>query len=242
MWLNKQQLMNHNFIFSENMKMSDVVSSNPKLMLTLSRFGIELGFGDHSIKEVCERAKVSPLFFTLICNIYSNQDFIPTLDDLKSVDCNSLLSYLSESHKYYVNERLPHIEFHLNRIIEACPERFAKTLDRFFKEYKSEVTKHFSYEEVTVFPYIIALNNKDKNSNFTISEFKSSHTNIEDKLSDLMNILIKYLPANIFPKERIEISLDIMDLSSDLSSHTIVEERILVPFVELLEYNNYESQ
>ena len=57
-----------------------------------------------------------------------------------------------------------------------------------------------------------------------------------------MNILIKYLPANIFPKERIEISLDIMDLSSDLNCHTLVEERVLVPFVELLESKCYENK
>ena len=51
----------------------------------------------------------------------------------------------------------------------------------------------------------------------------------------LKNILIKYLPANVFPKERIEISLDIMEVTSDLRSHTLVEERILVPFVEMME-------
>ena len=57
-----------------------------------------------------------------------------------------------------------------------------------------------------------------------------------------MNILIKYLPAEIFPKERIEISFDIMDLSSDLNRHTRVEERVLVPFVELLESKCYENK
>ena len=56
-----------------------------------------------------------------------------------------------------------------------------------------------------------------------------------------MNILIKYLPAEIFPKERIEISLDIVDLSSDLECHTLVEERVLVPFVELLEKQCHEN-
>ena len=70
---------------------------------------------------------------------------------------------------------------------------------------------------------------------FSIHEFESNHSNIEDKLNDLMNILIKYLPANIFPKERIEISLDIMEVTSDLSCHTLVEERVLVPFVEMME-------
>ena len=221
--------------FSENSKMAEVVISNPKLLLTLSRFGIELGFGDHSVKEVCDKAKVSPSFFLLICNLYSNSDFIPSQDDIRSVDAYTILSYLSESHKYYLEERLPHIELHLRRIVEDCPAKFCNTINRFFNEYKDEVESHFKYEEDVVFPYIKSLCNKTLSPDFSISEFKSNHSNIEDKLSDLMNILIKYLPANVFPKERIEISLDIMEVTSDLRSHTLVEERILVPFVEMME-------
>ena len=215
--------------------MAEVVISNPKLLLTLSRFGIELGFGDHSVKEVCDKANVSPSFFLLICNLYSNSDFIPSQDDIRSVDAYTILSYLSESHKYYLEERLPHIELHLRRIVEDCPAKFCNTINRFFNEYKDEVESHFKYEEDVVFPYIKSLCNKTLSPDFSISEFKSNHSNIEDKLNDLMNILIKYLPANVFPKERIEISLDIMEVTSDLRSHTLVEERILVPFVEMME-------
>lgn len=228
--------------FSENTKMAELVISNPKLMLTLSRFGIELGFGDHSVKEVCNNANVNSSFFLLICNLYTNSDYVPSSDELNSVDVSTILSYLSVSHKYYVEERIPHIEHHLNRIIEACPERFGNTLQRFFKEYKKEVESHFKYEEETVFPYINSLFDNSAENKFSIHEFKSNHSNIEDKLDDLMNILIKYLPADIFPKERIEISLDIMDLSSDLNCHTFVEERVLVPFVELLESKSYENK
>ena len=221
--------------FAENTKMAELVISNPKLMLTLSRFGIELGFGDHNVKEVCEKANVSPSFFLLICNLYSNHDFIPSQEDIKSVDADAILAYLSESHKYYLEERLPHIESHLKRIVDACPARYGNTINGFFNEYKDEVEGHFKYEENVVFPYIKSLYDKTIKPNFSISEFKSNHSNIEDKLNDLMNILIKYLPANIFPKERIEISLDIMEVTSDLSCHTLVEERVLVPFVEMME-------
>lgn len=224
-----------NSFFTENTKMAELVISNPTLMLTLSRFGIELGFGDQNVKEVCEKANVSPLFFLLICNLYSNPEFVPSKEDIKSVEANAILSYLSESHKYYLKERLPHIESHLKRIVEACPARYGNTINRFFNEYKDEVESHFKYEEEVVFPYIKSLCNNALTSNFSIREFESNHSNIEDKLNDLMNILIKYLPANIFPKERIEISLDIMEVTSDLSCHTLVEERVLVPFVEMME-------
>lgn len=227
--------MSTNIILSENTKMAELVISNPKLLLTLSRFGIELGFGDNSVKEVCKKSNISPSFFLLVCNLYLYPDFIPSRDDIKMVDVSTLLSYLSESHKYYVEERLPHIEFHLKRIIDACPDKFGNTINRFFSEYKDEVSNHFKYEENVVFPYINSLYNKSQKPEFTISEFKSNHSNIEDKLNDLMNILIKYLPSNIFPKERVEISIDIMEITSDLNCHTLVEERILVPLVEMME-------
>ena len=129
----------------------------------------------------------------------------------------------------------------MERIIKACPNKFGNTINRFFAEYKKEVANHFCYEEFTVFPYINSLASKTIDKQFSIHEFESNHSNIEDKLGDLMSILIKYLPAEIFPKERIEISLDIMDLSSDLRCHTIVEERVLVPFVELLEKQCHEN-
>lgn len=223
------------------MKMSELVIANPKLMLMLPRLGMELGFGDHSVKEVCEKAGVFPSFFLLICNVYSHEDFKPCSNDLKFVNTNILILYLLASHKYYLEERLPHIEFHLNKIIEACIPKFGKTLKRFFEEYKNEVIKHFDYEEKTVFPYMKSLNENSPYSDYKISQFKLNHSNIEDKLNDLMNILIKYLPPNVFTKERIEISLDIKELSSDLNNHTLIEERILIPYVESLEKKYHEK-
>ena len=51
----------------------------------------------------------------------------------------------------------------------------------------------------------------------------------------MMNILLKYLPGDILPKERVEISLDIMELSDDLNRHSVIEDHILIPYVESLE-------
>ena len=118
---------------SENTKMAELILSNPNLMLTLSRFGIELGFGDSLVKDVCKKADVNTAFFLLICNLYTDQNFIPAADDINSVNINTLLSYLSQSHKYYVEERIPHIENHLNRIVESCPKKFGVTIERFSK-------------------------------------------------------------------------------------------------------------
>ncbi|MBQ3844047.1 MAG: hemerythrin domain-containing protein [Bacteroidales bacterium] len=222
-------------IFSENMKMADLVLGNSKLLLMFPRFGMNLGFGDHSIAEVCAMNNVSAPFFLMICNVYCNNDYTPSLEDIASVDLKALINYLLESHKYYLHERLPHIEEHLDHIINACIPKYGNMLRRFFQEYKNEVVDHFIYEEKNVFPYMEQLANQDVKTDYKIKVFHENHTNIEDKLSDLMNILVKYLPADVFPKERIEIALDINELSADLMSHALIEERVLIPFVESLE-------
>lgn len=222
-------------LFSGNMKMADLVLGNSKLLLMFPRFGMDLGFGDHSIAEVCAMNNVNTTFFLMICNVYCNNDYTPSPDDIAAVDLKALVNYLLESHKYYLNERLPHIEEHLNHIINACNPKYGKMLHRFFEEYKNEVVDHFIYEEKKVFPYLQQLVNQNVKTDYKIKVFHENHTNIEDKLSDLMNILVKYLPADVFPKERIEIALDINELSADLMSHALIEERILIPFVESLE-------
>ena len=215
--------------------MADLVLGNSKLLLMLPRFGMNLGFGDHSIAEVCAMNNVSAPFFLMICNVYCNNDYTPSPDDIASVDLKALVNYLLESHKYYLNERLPHIEEHLDHIINACNPKYGNMLRRFFEEYKNEVVDHFVYEEQNVFPYLQQIVNQNVKTDYKIRVFHENHTNIEDKLSDLMNILVKYLPADVFPKERIEIALDINELSADLMSHALIEERILIPFVESLE-------
>ncbi len=221
--------------FSPNTKLYDIISSNPKFLHLLSRFGIALGFGDHSVKEVCESNHVSTDLFLLICKVYADDSYIPQLADFEHFDMDGLLPYLLQSHRYYMDERFPHLEEHLSHIIKAAQPKYAKLLERFYDEYQSEVDKHFKYEEDTVFPYIEALRAGKSDKHFRIAEFKRNHSNIEDTLDDLMNILLKYLPGDILPKERIEISYDIMELSVDLVLHTRIEERVLIPYVEFLE-------
>ena len=61
------------------------------------------------------------------------------------------------------------------------------------------------------------------------------HDNIEDKLSDLTQIIFKYLPGNVSPEDSIDVVFDIFQLSADLNKHALIEDRILVPYVEMLE-------
>lgn len=222
--------------FSKEAKLAELLAGNRSLLQLLSRFGIELGFGDRSVEEVCRMNNVSADLFLTICEIYADSEFMPVQSELQQIDMSGLLPYLKASHRYYLDERFPHLEDHFQRIIEACGSKYGPMLRHFYDEYKQEVMQHIQYyEEEVVFPYIEALREGQRPYSYRIDEFRHNHTNIQDVLDDMMNILLKYLPGDILPKERIEISLDIMELSDDLNRHSIIEDHILIPYVESLE-------
>ena len=222
--------------FMKDTKFAELMTEDRRLLQLLPRFGIGLGFGDRSVAQVCQTNQVNTELFLMICEVYSNGRYRPGKEELQKIDLGNLLSYLKASHRYYLDERFPHIEEHLQHIIEACGKKYGPMLGHFYDEYKQEVMRHIQYyEEEVVFPYIETLLGGQRTSSYNINEFEHNHTNIQDCLDDMMNILLKYLPGDILPKERIEISLDIMELSDDLNRHSLIEDRILTPYVELLE-------
>ncbi len=220
--------------FSEKSKLYELIATNPKLLPLLSRFGILLGFGDRSVDEVCRQNQVSTRLFLVVCSLHFDPDTPVRMTAPDDADLSCLLSYLNASHRAYLEEHFPHIEMHLNRIIEAAGPKYGNMLVHFYNEYKREMVKHFKYEEEVVFPYIAALR-EGQSTDYSIDQFRHNHSNIEDALEDMTNILIKYLPGDILPSERISIATDIMELSIDLNVHSLIEEHLLVPFVESLE-------
>lgn len=54
----------------------------------------------------------------------------------------------------------------------------------------------WNYEDKVTFPYVLKLLNGEKVSNYTIAVFRNHHNDIESKLVELENILIKYYPDN----------------------------------------------
>jgi len=228
-------------MFSGKMKLADVISANHNLIFMLPRLGIPLGFGDKSVAEVCAKYNVPLDFFLLVCNVYTYDCYVPDKDKVVVVDMRLLIPYLRASHNYYLRERLPHIEQHLNIIVAEAEKKYGTVLKRFFEEYKNEVFEHFLYEEDVVFPYIESLISNNPDSAYHIKDYEKAHSNIEDKLNDLLQIIFKYLPGNISSVDSVEVVFDIFQLSSDLNKHSLIEEKILVPYVEFLEKSIYEQ-
>jgi regulator of cell morphogenesis and NO signaling len=227
-------MMKSRLLSSETL-LSDLITAHPSLLTLLTRLGISLGFGDRSIQDVCEESGVDTAFFLLICNVYTFNNYVPSTAAILGTDMTGLVPYLERSHKYYVDKRLPHIESHLDAIAQKLNGRIGQVFIRFFKEYKCEVIDHFVHEEEDVFPHIRALMNGERDSTYRIGEFVRTHSDIEGKLDDLLNIVFKYLPPQVDDDNVLDVVYDILRLSEDLKKHTFIEERIMVPMVMHLE-------
>ena len=222
-------------LFSSESRLSDLITAHPSLLTLLTRLGISLGFGDRSIADVCEQSGVDTSFFLLICNVYTFNNYVPSTATILGTDMMGLVPYLERSHKYYVDKRLPHIERHLDAIAQKLNGRIGQVFISFFKEYKKEVVAHFVHEEKDVFPHILALLNGNQDTSYSIGEFLDSHSDIEGKLDDLLNIVFKYLPPQVDDENVLDVVYDILMLSEDLKKHTFIEEKIMVPLVKHLE-------
>lgn len=211
------------------MKLADLVAANCNIILLLPRFGIRLGFGDRSVLDVCAEFRIPSDFFLLICNIYTYDDYFPDPDELALIDMSPLVPYLRASHRYYIEERIPHLERHLLHITEGVGERSATALRKYFEDYKHEVEEHFRLEERDLFPALDALRPGERLSKSALARYADSHGHIKDKLSDLTRILYKYIPGSNLTEELVELVFGFLQLSADLEKHTLIEDRLLLP-------------
>lgn len=216
---------------SENM--SDLVSNNYRILLVMSRFGIGLGFGDKSIGEVCTENNVDTNTFLAVINMLLDSDRMPEYDS-SVVLPESLLTYLSNAHKYFLDFRLPGIRADLVSVLGKPQDELTKAVIRYFDEYVEEVQKHMRYEEETVFPYVRSLLDGDYNSKYNISIFRKNHDQVESRLSEFKKILIKYYPAQSTNRLN-SVLFDIFNCENDLASHNAIEDQMFIPVIMDLE-------
>lgn len=231
---------------TRNMKMADVIHLNYLLLPIINRFNINLGFGDKTVEEVCIENKVNIDFFVEIVNAFHDKNYFPKTH-LKSFSIELIIDYLRKTHRFYRNEKVPEIAAWMDKLTAKCssqPENVT-LLKNFFAEYKTELESHTQKEEDIVYPYIeelkLALEAQqvsrefyDRMKSYSILNYENEHDDMEAKLYDLKNIIIKYLPPvkyNLCNK----ILVELFKLEADLNDHSRIEEKILVPKVVEME-------
>ena len=208
-------------------KMILLIRDNYSILQTLGAFGISLGFGDKTVKDVCEDQNVDTYTFLAVVNFAINgyRDY----DDADRLSIPTLIKYLKASHAYFLDFQLP---FMRKALVAALDENdnLARLILKLYDEYAHSIRSHMLYEEKMVFPYVDSLLKNSAQSNYDIETFSKHHGQTDGKLRELKNIIIKYLPSD-----------GLHNNEEWLFHHGQVEDEIFVPAIRRLEAKSKQN-
>ncbi|EFA43787.1 hemerythrin HHE cation binding domain protein [Hallella bergensis DSM 17361] len=225
--------MKNHKIYEPDDKLISIIKDNYNTLQSLGSFGINLGFGDKTVKEVCESQGVDTYTFLAVINFTING--YHNYEDTVRLSIPTLMQYLKASHVYYLDFELPYIR---RALVDALDENdnLARLILKLFDEYAHSIRKHMQYEEKTVFPYVEELAKGNASPNYDIETFSKHHTQIDQKLSELKNIIIKYLPSDGLRNNQLTAALyEIYNCEQWLKEHADVEDEIFIPVIRSLE-------
>jgi regulator of cell morphogenesis and NO signaling len=234
--------------FAPKTKLADIIHTNYLLLPILNRFDIQLGFGDKTVEEICREMQLNAEFFLVIINSFHDHNYFPQ-DQLQRFDLSLLVDYIKKSHSYYLDLKVPQIEQLIQNLSNKSDEQFKdqmSLIEKFFQDYKEEIITHIQEEENIIFPYILTIGKVYKEDKInkalkhliqenSIDKFAGEHSNIEDKLFDLKNIIIKYLHPvkdNFISNTLLN---ELFRLERDLNDHARIEDKVLIPKVQYIE-------
>lgn len=234
------------------MKLADIIQHDYTLVPVINRFDIQLGFGDGTIEDICLSQNINLGFFLTILNTFHDPQYFPR-EYLKSFPATELIRYLRRAHKSYAEEKIPEIQNLISRLMDLGKGNTAtiRLVKKFFDEYIEEFSSHIEREEKVVYPYVLKLekaiensivfdNFKDEIKKYSISNYEDDHDDVEEKLFDLKNLLIKYLHVEtsdpvLFEETSYLLLRELFVLEKELREHSRIEDLILVPKVEDME-------
>lgn len=226
--------------------MAEVIDLNHHLLSVIHKAGMTLGFGDATVEEVALKHALNSDFVVAILNAYNDSAYLPE-QHLKTFSVVEIVDYLRRSHKVFLVEQLPELALLFERYAaESALTPYKGLLRNFFEEYSSEMEKHFATEDEYMFPYALAVERAHKGDDiseemarqfreYTIHDFITEHNNIEEKLNDLKNLIVRHVPQAEDSVLAFQILEKLFHLNNDLDDHSRIEELVLIPKVVKLE-------
>jgi len=235
-------------IITKDIKLANVILENYHLISIISRFGIKFGFGDKTVEQVCRQYNINTDFFLEIVNAFNDREYNP-YSTLKKMSLSLTVTYLLKSHYYYNKIKLPIIENLVKQLKwdSKDDKKNKDVLKKFFSQYRNEVREHTLNEEKEIYPYVLELeknfNNREKiDSEFleklhqkSIKDYADTHDELNSSLLDLKNIIIKYLNPVKNKEITEQILIEIFKLEKDMTDHTELEEKVIIPIAVKME-------
>lgn len=234
---------NSKFMYNLSDKLADIIHHDHELLPIINRFGIRLGFGDKSVIEICLLYSVNADFFIEILNTYHDPDYFPR-ERFLNFPLELIVDYLKMTHQYYYSYYIPEIEQQLNNLLSSASDKSnLELLTKFYLKFRKELNAHLEYEDKFTFPYVLSLQKTYTLGLFhsqnlptkSIIEFEEQHNEVDSKLLDFKNIIIKYLNPDFDDNKCNTLLNTLFNFEDDLRDHSRIEDKIMVPKVLQIE-------
>lgn len=215
-----------------SLKMTGLIEENPYLLLMMQHFNMDFTVEDKSVARLCAEYDISENVFITIANLYNGHDCTYSTP-FSTEELLSILSFLQNSHAYYRRDSYPQISHYIRQIQTQCPQKKElQLLEEFWNTYFREVLEHLDYEDKVAFPYFSSLLHTHSSQllpSYSAQDYLEHHTDIELKLDDLKQLLLKHIHLDNFLDIRRRLLFSLFELEFDLYIHSLIEEHILVP-------------
>ena len=231
--------MKNQKMYEADDKMISLIKDNYSLLQSMNSFGINLGFGDKTVRETCDDNHVDTYTFLAVVN-YTINGYSAYEDD-EQLSVPTLLHYLKASHEYYLGFQLPFIR---RELMESIDERdqLGILIMKLYDEYAHEIRRHMMYEEKTLFPYVEGLLAGQPMNDYNIETFSKHHGAVDKKLRELKLMIIKYLPSDSHRNNKLITTLySIYHNEEWLQMHAEVEDKLFVPAIRRLEHQTKQN-
>ncbi len=207
----------------------------------MGRFGMTIGFGEKTIFDVCQQCNVDVNAFLAVMNYVKNN----TIDSIGSISSKegvaSLLKYLKNSHRYFLDYQFPSMRRSLIDSIEMQNE-IAFLVLKYYDIYVEEVRLHMANEDDTTFAWVEQMLNDDSTLSESGQLLSRHHDSIEKKLGELKNLFLQYYPQKDNNNELNSVVIELYRTEEELRSHCLIEDNLFTPAVRKLENRQKQNR
>ena len=133
-------------LFNANSKLASVIHKNHSLLPVINRLGVRLGFGDKTIRNVCEEQGIDLNFFVETINVFHYEAYFPE-KRLLDFPVSMVINYLIKTHQYYKDFLIPESDRLIELFLSSSSENSAdnQLVRKFHARFKEEFVIHINF-------------------------------------------------------------------------------------------------
>ena len=227
-------------VITPEQKLADVILRDYNLIPVVNSFGIELGFGDKTIASICSKHQIDAVFFSVLLNVISSESYV--LDkQINVLNTSQLLDYLRKTLANYKVSQINVIDIHIAQLIASSSgeNEHLQLIENFFFQFKTEFNQYESDVNIQLYDVIESVydgffcKGMKPTCKFPDFElFREHFYQLNEKLSDMKSLLIKYLSGNFDRRIRNAIIYIISRFEEDMHNYMRLQYKLFKPMMQ----------